>query len=84
MSTIKVTESRQVRFAKQITKNVLELLEKKGMSRVELAEQSGIPYSTLEKKLRGVRNVWWAHEFAGLGLAFDDDLLLFRGLSSIR
>jgi len=84
MSTIQVTESREVRFAKQITANVVELLNTSGMTRAELAEKSGIPYSTLEKKLRGVRNVWWLHEFAGLFDAFDGDLLLFRGLSSIR
>lgn len=68
-------------FWRQLRDNVREMLEARGMTQRELADASGIPYSTLNKKLRGVRQVWWLVEFAGLYGAFDGDEMLFRGLT---
>jgi hypothetical protein len=75
-----VTDTRDA-FWKQFRDNLQELLEAWGMTQKELAEAAGIPYSTLNKKMRGVHRRWRAVEFARFYHVFGPDPVLFRGLS---
>ena len=68
-------------FWKQLRDNVQELLVVRGMTQKTLAAESGIPYSTLNKKMRGVHQTWWAADFSRLYDVFDGDVLLLRGLA---
>ena len=68
-------------FWRQLRDNVRELLEARGMTQKTLSAESGIPYSTLNKKIRGVHQTWWAADFSRLYDVFDGDALLFRGLT---
>jgi transcriptional regulator with XRE-family HTH domain len=75
-----VTDTRDA-FWKQFRDNLQELLEAWGMTQKDLAKEAGIPYSTLNKKMRGVHRTWWAVDLARFYHVFGPDPLLFRGLS---
>ena len=87
MSTNKSTEADRPdtddggRFWAQLRANIQELLEKRQMTQTRLAHATGIPYSTLNKKLRGVHKTWSVTDFVALYGAFDGDEILFRGLT---
>jgi hypothetical protein len=70
-------------FWEQFRDNLRELLDAWGMTQKELANEAGIPYSTLNKKMRGVTRSWRVVEFARLYHVFGPDPLLFRGLSEV-
>ncbi|WP_426319925.1 helix-turn-helix domain-containing protein [Microbacterium sp. E-13] len=74
------THREQDVFWRQLRDNIQELLRARGMTQKQLAAASGIPYSTLNKKMRGVHRVWWLTDFADLYATFDGDPVLFRGL----
>ncbi|MEI3866641.1 helix-turn-helix transcriptional regulator [Microbacterium sp. CCNWLW134] len=69
-------------FYAQLRANVRELLEKSGMTQKQLAKEMGMPYSTLNKKMRGVSTRWSAVDFASVYGVFGDDPTLLRGLYS--
>jgi transcriptional regulator with XRE-family HTH domain len=68
-------------FWEQFRDNLRELLDASGMTQKSLAKEAGIPYSTLNKKMRGVYRTWWAVDLAKFHRVFNGDPLLFRGLT---
>jgi len=86
MSTIEDTVRRDAParnwdpLGKQIRDNVQALLIAWGMTQKELANRIGMPYSTLNKRMRGVHQTWYGGDLARLYRVFGADRLLFQGL----
>ena len=70
--------ARHIRFGEMFSATIREILAERGMTQKELSEKMGMPYSTLNKKLRCVHHTWWVHEFGGLVSVFDDEESLRR------